>query len=240
MLRPLALVVLSVGLSAADARAGLITWSGPQTIADDADVSTNGTLVRAYQFENSGATYTVNGVAFDSYIIYGVDTSTFDDFTDPGVFGSAAAPYASLSADYRGLLGGGRFSFGSNPVTYTLTGLTVGTAYEVQVWVNDSRAGINRSQTVSGSGSLEYNTAQADGGVGQFVIGTFTADAATQVLTFTPDGTSYGAQLNALQLRDLGSPAAVPEPASLALLAVGVGPLAAVVRRFRRRAEATT
>jgi hypothetical protein len=58
---------------------------------------------------------------------------------------------------------------------------------------------------------LDYNTTEAVGGIGQFAIGTFTADSTSQVLGFSsPTETP---QLNGLSLRVT----AVPEPASVAM-----------------------
>jgi hypothetical protein len=104
--------------------------------------------------------------------------------------------------------------------------------------VNDSRTGTTatRTQTVSGSQSLAFNVSQTEGGLGQFVIGTFVADATSQVLFFAP-GNGRVVQLNGLQLRAVGL-AEVPAPASAVLLAVGAGPLATTA--YRRRREART
>ena len=56
-----------------------------------------------------------------------------------------------------------------------------------------------------------------EGGVGQYVIGTFTADATTQQIVFQGEGTGLNGgstQINAFQLR------AIPEPASTELLGI--------------------
>ncbi|MDQ8209637.1 PEP-CTERM sorting domain-containing protein, partial [Coraliomargarita sp. SDUM461003] len=63
----------------------------------------------------------------------------------------------------------------------------------------------------------------SEGGLGQYVIGTFTADADTQSFDFVLDTTWH---VNAMQLR------AVPEPSAYAAIA-GVLALACVVTRRR-------
>ena len=140
----------------------------------------------------------------------------------------------------------------------TLTGLTSGDDYLIQILANDARG--NRSDNFiaaygdgTGTGGpasspvLLNNQPNAGGDgptgsggtTGQFIIGTFTADAAEQ--TFLSFGTNSGnigslgngdsrAHFNAIQLRNV-SAAAVPEPGSLAVL--GLGSL--VMFRRRRR-----
>jgi hypothetical protein len=72
---------------------------------------------------------------------------------------------------------------------------------------------------------LDYNTTEAVGGVGQFAIGTFTADSTSQVLGFSsPTETP---QLNGLSLRVT----AVPEPSTYALVLGGILNLSLIRRR---------
>jgi hypothetical protein len=81
--------------------------------------------------------------------------------------------------------------------------------------------------------SLEHNTGVA-GSVGQFVLGTFTADATTQSISFQGfgAGTNFGStQINAVQLR------AVPEPAGLALAALAITLLSAARARTASRSS---
>ena len=82
--------------------------------------------------------------------------------------------------------------------------------YQVQVWVNDSRTGstTNRTEVLLGAFestvTLAFNSTHVAGGVGQFTIGSFTATATNQ--SFTMNGNA-STQLNALQVRDLGTTA---------------------------------
>ena len=107
-----------------------------------------------------------------------------------------------------------------------------------------SAAGATVETVTSGGGNtvtLSYSNAAANtaGGIGQFSIGTFTADAATQVITLTGN-TGGSTQINALQLRDLtavapSGPAITVQPQSqsvvlgdtitLSVTATGTAPL---------------
>jgi len=137
------------------------------TIAADTDVSTNGTLV--YACTGAGTPITVNNVAFA-----------------PGF-----APWSGLSTNYQTALQSGIYTGTNTTLTVTLNCLTPGHNYSVQLWVNDSRSGAtagrteNVSSAAGNSVTLAYNNTQAQGGVGQFTIGTFTADAARQLLTLS-------------------------------------------------------
>ena len=195
-------------LAVSSAHAAPITWGTATTISVDANVSTTGTFKYAYHW-NTGNT-TVNGVTFTG------TTSTTAGGSDVGLAGfdghynaftSTANPFNSLSTAYKATLSGSPYNSGAT-VTVTLKNLTIGNQYAVQVWIEDARSyGNGRSATLTSSSGnavvLDYNSTNVDGGVGQYSIGTFTADAATQTFTIA----AGSAQLNALQVRDLTLPA---------------------------------
>lgn len=176
-----------------------ITFDPSTTISADTDVSTDGDLVSAVNAVG-GSEVTLNGVTFAT----GTGSFTFNFEAEYGAFGSAATPYSGLSSNYQTLLASGKFQGTGGSVT--INGLTTGRQYAVQIWCNDSRAGGNYSSNVTSPGgnsvSVLYNNAGgADGGLGQFTIGRFTADAETQ--TFTISSSPVISVLNAIQLRDV-------------------------------------
>ena len=188
-----------------------ITWGTATTIAGDSDVSTTGTFKYAYHW-NTGD-QTVNGVTFTgttSYTAGGGDVDLSNFYANHPDFTSTSAPFVNLTTAYKATLSGSPYNQGAT-VTVTLKNLTIGNSYAVQVWMEDARtAGSGRTATLTSSGGnsvvLDYNSTDADGGVGQYSIGTFTAYSATQNFTIAAAGS---AQLNALQVRDLaagGSP----------------------------------
>lgn len=226
-----------------------VNWGLPQKITGDADVSLNGTLVRAINATPTNTSLaidvTLNGVTFVAakkngtslYIAPGGDTFLPTDTSSVGptsggfqAFGQGGAPFSTLSAAYSNLLCTAYWNDGTDigntwsataGYTWTLANLTVGKTYELQVWVNDSRLN-NLGQNNPGlftsvmdtnghSVNLEHNVDNALGGVGQFVIGSFVADATNQVLKLIggnvagadTSGSTATSLLNAYQLRDI-------------------------------------
>ena len=203
-----ALLVFATG-----ARAATITWVIASNISADTDIATSGTLKYAYTW---GAAATVNGVAFTqttSGTAAGTDVTLGSFGTRNGTtFGSAGSPYNSLSSSYQGIIQGGAYG-GTAAGTVTLNNLVSGHNYTVQIWVQDGRVGTGgaatRYETITGTGTptLYYyaggTSSSPAGGLGQYAVGTFTADATTQAITITPGGgSSAGLQINAILVRD--------------------------------------
>lgn len=191
-------------------------------------MSLSGTLVEA---KNLGATTTdviVNGITFgaaNSVAQYTSPGGTFvnaSNYTGPTITGLTAAETTSL-------LDSVEFGSGVGNSTITLTGLSIGTDYMVQILLSDMRSSqtwnIGYAETVGGAEVYTPNLIANAGSTGgaQIITGTFTATQASQELHFDQNPTNNNAELNALQLR------VIPEP-STALLG-GFGLLALLRRR---------
>jgi len=111
-------------------------------------------------------------------------------------------PFTTLCVDFQRVLASAAYA-SQGGGTVTLNGLTVGQEYEVQVWVNDSRDRndwSHRFSMIDGTANqIDHNVVDAHGGLGQYIIGTFIADAGTQAFVLT----SSVPQLNAIQLRSM-------------------------------------
>jgi len=187
----------------------------PTTISGDADVSTTGSLVDAFNFGTAGGMTTVNGVSFlnvatedweylDSAYIVGSGAGSLtlvgDSLATAFAFDTGEAPFSGLSDSYKSLLNSAVWndSGASLQIAITIQGLTIGRQYQVQLWSNDPRSyGVDRD-TPFDSVVLEQNTKPAsdpdryegEGGLGQWVIGSFTADNTTRTIIADAAGAS--------------------------------------------------
>jgi PEP-CTERM motif len=230
----MAAALLPWGVERADAAA--IVWGSPQTISGNTDVDTTGTLVGAFNMGGTGVpTTTVNGVTFTGIALSGTTvTSGNFTFTQTGGWNSnnitsANAPFSTLSPSYQNLLSWIAGDF-TNPATITIGGLTVGAKYEFEWWSNDSNGFQSlTTATAVNSVTLTTNTTGVNGGVGQFDIGTFTADTSSEAVTFS---SSLQDIMSGFELRQTA--AAVPEPGSLLVLCSGLATMFTLCGRRRK------
>ena len=255
--RSLGLVLLAASVVAVEdggtLSAAVISWDAPQTISGDADVNTTGSLFCAYNFGPAGVgASTVNGVTFSAYEFPVWSSSqqtvarehlsfaeTPGYLTSYNTLGSASAPYSNLSSAYQGLLGNAGSASPDQTITATLSDLTNGQQYLVQWWVSNaantiSEFGLGLTTTTASAGNsvtLDSNVGNTAGGLGQYGIGTFTADGTSQDFTLDGPDVANLPMINALQVR------VVPEPTlgvAAALISVGLAGVA-----VRRRPSAT-
>lgn len=241
LVRPLCgMALFATALLSPCARSADINWNDTQSITGASDVSTNGTLIGAFNVGGAGVpSTTVNGVTFQSFATTG-GSGASGNFTTVGSGfvgqtntsgGSTAAPFSNLSAAYQVLLQSYSTPF-AGVITMTLAGLTIGAQYEFQCWSNLSsdRFSYQLTATAGNSVMLGSNDGHAQGGLGEWVLGSFTADGATQTITFAGDGD--GGFLNAFQLRQIPATTnTVPDTGSTLVLLGCAMSLLAFARR---------
>jgi hypothetical protein len=212
--------VLVLGLLCNLALANTVTFSNPVTISADTDVLTIGTTRYAAYYSTSAkassfGNINLSGVSFTGITATGGDsnmgfsgmTNLFDGHNNSGTF------FDALSQTFKNLLTSSAYNSGGT-VTASLNNLTLGRVYAVQVFLNESRyvsAGnefmrdINVTSAGGNTVNLKANAQRVAGGVGQFTLGTFVADATSQSFSLTAGAaaTSKATQVNAMQMRDV-------------------------------------
>jgi hypothetical protein len=231
------------------AHAQEIDFAGPVNIGDASDIATNGTYVDALEthgnneiaedilnpttgvytqfnlYTTSGST----GLTGDNPANYYGDstfTITADGDTGGDGSGSAATPYQAV-------LNGSTYTNypAQTPTevgTVTMSGLTPGASYQVQVWAS---AGY-RNETYTSANSQNLNFIV--NGTGQYVIGTFIAPAAVGDSTTSSEYFTYqntyaidvsAGEIDAIDLRE------TPEPSTYAMMIGGLALLGLCLRR---------
>ena len=190
------------------------------------DVYAVGTLVDA--INAYGSDVTLAGVTFkgtNSNSGITISGWQYDNFIDDN-------PSPSLNTDYNALLDPALY----NVTQIEITGLTVGQEYAVQLWSSDSRAysSHGRHLVLDGTATV-YENQSTEGGqvtLGQQIVGTFIADATSQLINnfagYESDGAANGQAVlfNAAQVR------AIPEPTTLGMLGVCAATLLFIRRKF--------
>ena len=177
-----------------------IRWSA-DLLTTTNQVLDTGALVEALNLGTAASAVNLNGVDF----IYGKGTVNASNFeTIANYQATSVEMYQGSVLDFDPLLDPSSWRDGADPYAYTLTGLTVGKEYIVQLFFADDRsAAADRRLEVDGTYVGTY------GGSPLSVVGIFTAmdpevDFFLQI--FAADGiTSKGGHLNAIQLREFDS-----------------------------------
>ena len=210
LIRLVPTVLILSGLAALHpAAAQFVTFGAAQTISGASDVSTAGiSSVAAYNFNSGGAT-TVNGVTFNPTSNTGSGSLSISGAgSQYGGFGSGSPAFSNLDSSYKNLLTNGAYA-DSGKVSFTQGNLTPGERYQVQYFVDDSRGSFGgRTVNVSSSGgntqTLNFNSDNSAGSLGQYANGTFTAASGNVTITALGNNGSPS-QINGLQFRDLGN-----------------------------------
>ncbi|MDB4554774.1 hypothetical protein N9Z94_03230, partial [Akkermansiaceae bacterium] len=239
-------VGLLIGLSSL-LPAAEITWQPSVDMFaggnNEAFISTNGSFIAGFNGGTTAVTSTANGVTFTA-VTFGDINTGITGVGGVGVsadFGNHAGPTTFGDGEFDGI---DSISNLLNSAVYagtsmTLTGLTEGQEYEMQILINDARGGggagirdeewemgfsdgvnnligIDQIAAVASLTNRPFNDNTSPNLVGDYIIGTFVADATgTQTFSFvaTRSGHNVGdvltnvnggqAQFNAFQLRSL-------------------------------------
>lgn len=203
-------------LVAPTAQAATIDWQTEQGIAATGDtvVSTAGVLHEAINFGEADD-QEVNGVNF-------VGTPAIPTGWGASVaFEEARYKGGGIGTEFTSLMQS--FVQGNSATeTITLTGLTNGTEYLIQLFHSDDRTAGTMAATIAHAGT--GNSGGITNAPSYALTGLFTADAGTQVVSFTGSGGPI--QLMGYQVRAIPTPAALP---------VGLAMLGLVIVRRRHR-----
>jgi hypothetical protein len=215
------------------AHASTISWNAA-AIADDSAVSTAGTLIEAYNFGqlSEADSPAINGVTFTAAPDLGTQQSigklsTLWDWSRGDYTRYKSYTNGVLSANMSLMLGStwaddASATGGFDETTMTLSGLTIGQDYSVQLFLSND----NNNEAI---GIVDGLSSIIDASEGPKVFtGTFTADATTQ--DFDVRFTKYAgaiteSNMSGYQLR------AIPEPASISLIGIMGGGLLWMRRR---------
>jgi hypothetical protein len=190
------------------ASAATISWGSAFSITSASDIDNSGSAFLADSM--GGGTPTVNGVVFQDVL----DTGPF---FDPNIWTTSTGD-AGLDAI---LQSHDNFEGPNGPYELTLTGLSIGTLYQVQyIATHDIRTCCSTRTSTLGDGNGNLTGPSFTRSTGGSAIGTFTADGTTQLIEVYGD---IDPAIAGIIVR------VIPEPGSLALL--GLGGLAMLRRR---------
>lgn len=225
--------------SAPLAQAAVITWTSQGTITNEEVIQANvSSAFNLYNVTtNLAVTTTTQTVTFvstasGSMTSNGVTLTMGTGWSNAGIGATSTFWNGTpIDADFGTVMDS--FAHGAAvaaaTATFTLSGLTEGVQYSVQLFTSDSRANIGDRRSIRFNDGLGNSTAEVAQNAKQYFIGTFTAVGTTQDIITTSNpispGTTTAVELNALTL------SIIPEPSGVLLL--GLSALGLLVRRRR-------
>ena len=216
------------------ANAAVVTWTSQGTITDENVIQAN--VTSAFNLAGGSGT---NVVTTTTQPVSFVNSNNSNTTVSNGITLTIVSGFNNgitsnvwdgtpVDLDFNTVMDGFAHSPGRSPGNgaFTLSGLTDGTEYSVQLFTSDTRDGIGNLRDIQFDDDLGNSTAAVLQSDKQFFIGTFTAVGTSQAFNAvsTNQGTSGSVILNAATV------SVIPEP-STALL----GGLAALLALLRRR-----
>jgi hypothetical protein len=199
-----AILALAIVIHSPKACAQNIAWGPATVITGDSDLATNGVYFDAF-IPLSPSSLSADGITFnaptavdsDGTISYVVTSGGDTRYDNNSLFtGGSPAFNAVMNA-------GGTFEFGDTGAgTVTISGLTLGHTYQVQIfdYAGDGDTGYT---TFSGSTPVTLNTIGSGAQGGSFTTGTFTATNADETFNWTGGGGSSYTVFGAISVLDI-------------------------------------
>jgi len=198
--------------------------TAPITTAD-ATLGLAGTVITAADFGAGSQTVTLTGgkvITFDGASTNATVVGGNGTFT--GAFNGNTG-----NTNFNTVLNGANYDSAAGTKQITLSGLTAGKQYSVQLFGLDDRGGNESSRTLSFSDFSNNSSGAITSGANDYVIGTFTAASSFQTIT---ESVPSGGNINAVVVRDLS---AAPEPSQFACLAFTALGMAGLLLKARKR-----
>lgn len=209
---PSTVILFSCLVISCTSSADVVSWStGTDFISASGhqNISTTGMFVEARNF--GGPTATVNQGS--EMITFVEDQATLPSGSFSTAGGSAVA---TTDTNWEAILHRADWN-SSSPLPFTLSGLTPGDTYQLELFVYDNRSAAIAARTFTFDDGLGNISPTGTNGSGISTIGTFTPTTST--LTINAAQSANAPTANAMVLRNITT---VPEPSSLALIGLGI------------------
>ena len=189
----------------------------------ETDLLNTGTLVAANNLGSGAGALTLNG------LVFGSSSAGIAGMSDGGGdFSNQFTPGSNLDLLFSSLMY--QYSTGSS---LTLTGLTAGADYFLQLFLSNTANNTGKASRVTVQGQ-QHNLTNFDAGLStaDYLRLSFTASGTSELISFGTGSVGESARMvvNAYALSDLSSTSPVPLPIPLALFGIGL----LTLRRFRK------